>query len=93
MRSVVVFIYMKGTDSECYRLLQLADASQCCPLLLGGGDASVASVSPQLVVEVLHTVNLSLGPGFALGRGKVEERISSTDLLTTDFIDLSYMPC
>lgn len=66
-------MYMKRTDSERYRLLQLADASQCCPLLLGGGDASVASVSPQLVVEVLHTVNLSLGPGLALGRGGGED--------------------
>lgn len=63
-------MYMKRTDSERYRLLQLADASQCCPLLLGVGDTLMSPVSPQLVVEVLHTVDLSLGPGLALGRGE-----------------------
>lgn len=49
-----------------HSLLQLSDASQCCPLLLSGGDAPVAAMSSELIIQMLHAVGLSLRPHLAL---------------------------
>lgn len=52
--------------SATYSLLQLSDASQCCLLLLGNVPVMMTTVSSQLIVEMLHTVSLSLRPWVAL---------------------------
>ena len=60
---------------ESYCLLQLAESPQSGPLLVSGGDAVVAVVAPapQLVVQLLHTVCVSVGTALSL-REKQRER-------------------
>lgn len=65
-------------------MLQLSDTSQCCPLLLG--NATVTAMSSQLIVEMLHTVGLSLRSQVALNNKHISYIYAQLNIQDITFI-------